>query len=226
MNKPLSVQLYTLRDESANDFMNVLRRIAAMGYRGVEPAGLYGMDPGDFRKRVEDLGMVISSSHTPWVNPGNIAECVEIAGKLGLTMVCSGFGPDDFRTTDAIRRTADQTNEMVAALRQHGLKLFLHNHQWEFQPVDGVLAYDRFLPLVPEVLFEIDTYWASNFGANDSAEQVAKFKTRAPLLHIKDGMFVEHQPNVAVGSGKMDFPKVIAAADPEVLQWLVVELDA
>ena len=35
--------------------------------------------------------------------------------------------------------------------------------------------------------FEIDTYWAANFGACDPAEQVSKFKARTPLLHIKDG---------------------------------------
>jgi len=31
---------------------------------------------------------------------------------------------------------------------------------------------------------------------------------------------------VAVGQGKMNIPAVIKAADPEVLEWLIVELDA
>ena len=30
---------------------------------------------------------------------------------------------------------------------------------------------------------------------------------------------------LAVGSGNMNIPEVIAAADPEVLEWLVIELD-
>jgi hypothetical protein len=31
---------------------------------------------------------------------------------------------------------------------------------------------------------------------------------------------------VAVGQGKMDIPAIIDAADPDLLRWLIVELDA
>ncbi len=224
--KPVSLQLYSLRNESAGDYLGVLKKVAKIGYRGIEPAGFYGVRLKEVRKVTEDLGMVISSSHTPWVNSRNISESVEVAEILGLDMVCSGFGPDNFKGMDEIKRTADEVNATCLALKKHGLKLFLHNHWWEYVVVDGKLAIHHFAALAPEVLFELDTYWAANFGANDPAEQVAKFKRRTPLLHIKDGFFVKDQPNVAVGKGKMNFKKVIAAADPEVLRWLVVELDS
>lgn len=223
--KPISLQLYTLRNQCARDYLGVLKKVAKIGYRGVEPAGFYGVSPKEVRKVVEDLGMVISSSHTPWVTPHNISESVEIAGIFGLDMMCCGFGPDNFKGMDGIKRTADDVNAMCLALKPHGLKLFLHNHWWEYVVVDDKLAIDHFAALAPDVLFELDTYWAANFGANDPVEQVAKFKKRTPLLHIKDGFFVRDQPNVAVGNGKMNFKKVIAAADPEMLRWLVVELD-
>ncbi|MDD2707337.1 MAG: TIM barrel protein [Verrucomicrobiae bacterium] len=226
MPTPISVQLYSLRNECAKDFIGVLKKVAAIGFKGVEPAGFYGHKIREVHKTIEDLGMVISSSHRPWVTPDNVSESVEIAGILGLDMVCCGFGPDSFKNMDEIRRAADQVNTMHAALKKHGLKLFLHNHWWEYAPVNGRLAIDHFAEMSPNVLFEIDTYWAANFGANDPAEQVAKFKKRAPLLHIKDGTFVKDQPNVALGSGKMNFAKVLPAADPEVLRWLVVEFDS
>jgi sugar phosphate isomerase/epimerase len=223
--KPISLQLYTLRDQVKNDFVSVLKRVAQIGYKGVEPAGFHNLTAKEFKKIVTDLGMVFSSSHGSWGNPENINECVEIAGTLGLDMVCGGYGPDDFKTLDVIQRTAAKTNERCAALKKHGLGLFLHNHWWEFEVLDGRLKYDIFAELCPDVRFEIDTYWAANFGANDPAEQVAKFKSRTPLLHIKDGTFVKDVPHVAVGKGKMNFPKVVAAADPKVLRWLIVELD-
>lgn len=223
--KPISVQLYTLRQDCAKDYVGVLKKVAAVGYKGVEPAGFFGLRLREVRKIVEDLGMTISSSHTPMVNTGNISECVEIAEILGLDMLCAGFGPNDFKTLDDIKRTADKVNQMCAGLQKHGLRLFLHNHWWEYMAVDGKLGVDHLVALAPDVLFEIDTYWAANFGANDPAEQVAKFKKRTPLLHIKDGPLVKDQPHVAVGKGKMDCQKVIAAADPKVLRWLVVELD-
>jgi sugar phosphate isomerase/epimerase len=115
---------------------------------------------------------------------------------------------------------------MVESLASAGLELFLHNHYWEFEVVEGRLAYDHFAELCPGVKFEIDTYWAANFGANDPAEQVAKFADRTPLLHIKDGPLEKGKAMVAVGDGKMDIQSVIAAANPDVLEWLIVELDA
>jgi sugar phosphate isomerase/epimerase len=224
--KPISVQLYTLREAAKDDFPGVLKRVAAMGYKGVEPAGIHNFTPKDFRKAVEDLGMKISSSHGPWGNRENLTEAIDIAGILGLDMVCTGFGPDQFKTVDVIKQTAEKATLMAETLGKAGLKLFLHNHWWEFCMVEGRLAYDWFAELCPKALFEIDTYWASNFGANDPAKEVAKFKKRAPFLHIKDGPLVKDAPMVAVGKGKMDFPAVIAAADPKVLRWVIVELDS
>ena len=114
---------------------------------------------------------------------------------------------------------------MDERLRAAGLTLFLHNHWWEFELLDGRLKFDVFAELAPRVSYEIDTYWAANFGAVDPAAVVKRYAKRVPLLHVKDGPLVKDQPMVAVGSGKMDFPTVIGAADAKVLQWLVVELD-
>ncbi len=224
--KPISVQLYSLREEAKNDHMAVLKKLADIGYKGVEPFGnLFGMTPKEFCKVITDLGMVISSSHSPWTSVDNIEQAVETAGIFGVDMVGSGFGPDAFKTLDAIKQTADTVNQICEKLKPSGLKLFMHNHYWEFEEVAGQLAYDHFAPLAPDVLFEIDTYWASNFGANNVPEQVIKFKDRTPLLHIKDGPLMKDEPMTAAGQGKMDIPAVIQAADDSVLQWLIVELD-
>lgn len=226
MAKPISLQLYSLRAESSRDFTGVLESVAKIGYRGVEPAGFYDLSVQEFSHIVEDLGMLVSSSHGPWATLANTSEVIETAGILGLATAGGGFSAADFKDLAAIKRTADTVNEMVEILSRAGLTLFLHNHWWEFCEVQGKLAYDHFAELCPEVQFEIDTYWAANFGANDPVEQVAKFRHRTPLLHIKDGPLLQGQAMVAVGQGKMDIPAIIDAADPDFLRWLIVELDA
>ena len=223
--KPISVQLYSVREDAEKDFDTVLQRIADIGYKGVEPAGFYNFSPAEFRTRVEELGMVVSSSHGPWVSPDNIQEVIDTVGILGLDIAGGGYGPDDFKDLDAIKRTAETVNGILAKLKAADVDLFLHNHAWEFAMIEGRLAYDHFAELCPDVKFEIDTYWAANHGANDPAEQVAKFKHRAPFLHIKDGPLEPDTAMMAVGQGKMDIPSVIAAADENVLRWLIVELD-
>ena len=224
--KPISVQLYSLREESAQDFDAVLARLAAIGYAGVEPFNLFGKSPAAFKARVEDLGMAVSSSHHPWANRASVNEVVDTVGALGLTRAAGGFGPGDFADMDAVRRTADTVNGLVDELSPHGIDLFLHNHWWEFAVIDGKLGYQHIAENCPGVQFEIDTYWAANFGAVDVIAEVAKMKDRVPLLHIKDGPLVRDQAHVAVGDGKMDVAGVIDAADPDVLEWVIVELDA
>lgn len=242
--KPISLQLYTLREEAARDFPNVLRRIADIGYKGVEPAGFFNFTPRDFRKFVEDLGMVVSSTHSPWARIDNTDEVVDAAGELGVNLVVGGWGGADFESLDAIKHSADQTNQIQERFAAAGLTLAIHNHAWEFEKLDGRIKYEIFAELCPKVSFELDTYWAANFGENSAVEMVRRFASRSPLLHIKDGPLirpqtfyneatstleiVEGSPSaslLAVGSGKNDIKGIITAMDPSVTQWLVVEQD-
>jgi sugar phosphate isomerase/epimerase len=223
--KPISLQLYTLRENSQKDFRKVLEQVAEIGFKGVEPAGLYGMTPREFRTLVNDLGMIVSSSHGPWASPDNLQEVIDTAGELGTELVSSGFGADAFSSMDAIKNTADMVNGMYETLSKSGLTLFLHNHWWEFEEIEGDLAFRHLAKLCSGVQFEIDTYWAANFGKVDPVAIVNEYADRAPLLHIKDGSLVKDELQLPLGCGKMDVPAVIAAANPAVLQWLVVELD-
>jgi sugar phosphate isomerase/epimerase len=217
--------LYSLREQAEKDFVGVLERLAKIGYKGVEPAGFWNLTPKELKKIVNDLGMEISSTHSPWARPDNISEVIDIAGDLGINMVACGYGTDAFNSVEAIKKTADEVNAMIKPLKAAGITLFQHNHYWEFERIDGKIAYDIYAELCPEIKFELDTYWAANFGAEDPAEQVKKFADRAPLLHIKDGPLKRDTAMLAVGSGKIDVPAVIAAANESVLRWLVVELD-
>ena len=222
----IAVQLYSLREASQADFDDVLAQVARIGYQGVEPFNLFGKTPAAFRRQVEDLGMRIAASHFPWANRTPANETIEVLGELGLDRAIGGYSADDFADADALARTAEATNTLVDALAAAGIELCLHNHWWEFANIDGELAYHRFQSLCPRVAFELDTYWAANFGACDPAAELARIAARTPLLHIKDGPLTRGEPMVAVGDGRMDIPPILRAADPDCLRWLIVELDA
>ena len=49
--KLISVQLYSLHEESGRDFDGVLERLAAIGYQGVELFNLFGKSPEGSRRR-------------------------------------------------------------------------------------------------------------------------------------------------------------------------------
>ena len=58
-----------------------------------------------------------------------------------------------------------------------------------------------------------------------SEEMVRRFRDRIHLMHVKDGPLEEGKPMVPAGEGKVDIPACISAADPNKLDWLIVELD-
>ncbi|MCP3968206.1 MAG: sugar phosphate isomerase/epimerase [Lentisphaerae bacterium] len=169
--------------------------------------------------------MEISSSRSPECTPNNLNEVIDTAGILGIDKVACGYGPDNFETIDAIKQTADEVNAMQQKLASAGIALFQHNHEWEFNRIDGKLAYEHYLKLCPSLKIELDTYWSANYEQENPAEMLSIFKNRAILLHIKDGLFEKERTMTAVGSGKMNFNETLKEMNYYITQWLVVELD-
>ena len=118
MKRPISVQLYTLRNRTATDFAGVLKDLADIGYKGVEPAGLQGKTAVEVRKMLDDLGLVASSTHSPLATQENVNEIVDTAKTLGYQYVISGFGPDDFRTVDKIKASAERFQTAAELLKR------------------------------------------------------------------------------------------------------------
>lgn len=225
LKKPISIQLYTVREViQERDAVSVLQEIADIGYKGVEGFG-YGYTPPDFRKIVEDMGMVVSSYFGPVPTPENTSEVIDTALQLGVNQFVTGFWIPTFESRDSILAAAEGLNQALPHFQKAGLDLCLHNHWFEYEMLDGKYKMQHLLDAAPGVKLEIDVYWAASFGVNDPAAIVDQYKSMCPLLHVKDGPLVQGEPHTAVGSGKMDIPRTLAAADPKVTQWHVVELD-
>ena len=222
--KPIALQLYSVREAAKEDLLGTMKKVAEFGYAGVE--GLGGMEPEERKRILDDLGLRTSSIHWSLATEENIQEIVDVAGLLGVNVVVGGWRTrEDWDSVDGIRRIADGLQKSAELLKGHGLVQAYHNHWWEMQDFDGTLGLEIYLENAPDANSELDVYWAANFGAVDVPALVAKWKARCPLLHIKDGPLVRDEPHTAVGSGKMDIPAVIAAADENVLKWNIVELD-
>jgi sugar phosphate isomerase/epimerase len=226
--KPIALQLYSLREQvypGGADLPGVLKTVAEIGYKGVEMAGLHGNDPKEIAKLVSDLGMKVCSSHAGVPTPENVAQIVDTESALGNKLVIGGIGPNDVKTLDQCKAVVERFQTAAELLKPHGMKFGIHNHWWEFDKIDGHYVYD-ILMNEADYFSELDVYWCA-FGGANPPEIVQKYKDKIPLLHIKDGELVpgEHI-HTAVGSGKVDMHPIIKAADPDVLQWCIVELDA
>ena len=236
---PIGVQLYSLRELAQKDFVAVLKKVADIGYKLVEPAGFWDIKPTEFKKILDDLGLGIVSSHSPWAHgKGNLGESMEIASILGLDKIVCGYGPNDFADMDSIKRTADNTNMMQGILAKNGFTLFQHNHDFEFQRIDGKLKYEIYRELCPNVKYEIDCFWSTNLGVEDPVKMLDLFAKDTILLHMKDGVASQkvggdnmvngilerHVELMPLGTGTLPIKDLIAHA-PAQTQAVIVELD-
>lgn len=232
MALPLALQLYSLREDAAKDFPQVLKKVAAMGYKGVEFAGLHDLAPAAVAAIVADLGMVCASAHLGVATPENVNELVDTAKALGISNIVSGGGPPDYETADKIKALAERFQQSAELLEPHGIDMGYHNHWWEFDhDVDGQCPHDILMANAPGLFAQVDVYWAA-FGGHDPAAVIRRNAGRVKLLHIKDGDLIKNDenrpanPHTAVGAGKVDMPAVVAAGGECGSQWLIVELDS
>jgi sugar phosphate isomerase/epimerase len=223
MAKPISVQLYSVRDALTQDLEGVIRKIASYGYQGVEPFG--GVPAQQVADLCKSLGLQIPSTH--WGLPlgdqrDDVLQAMKILGCQYI--VCPYISPDEFKTVESTIAVCQRLNEANKIARDNGLTLLYHNHWFEFEPLGSTYPYKVMAEhLDPTVGFEIDTYWAQ-VGGCDPVAVIEELGTRVPLLHIKDGPADGREsPMVAVGEGVMDVAGIAAAG--ESAEWLVVELD-
>jgi sugar phosphate isomerase/epimerase len=223
---PVSVQLYSLREEAATDFPGVIARLGAAGFVGVELAGFHGLDPADFARMATEAGLVVSSGHLGDVTPDALNRALDDLQTVGCaTAVLAFLPPEVFATADAIGRSADALNTAHGIAKSRGVALGYHNHFWEFQQrIDDSTAWAVFLDQVDqEVFVELDTYWSAVGGA-DPVAVIDALCDRLRLLHVKDGPADDPKnPMVAVGSGSMDIAAILRSASGA--QWHIVELD-
>jgi len=67
----IGLELYTVRDQMTTDFEGVLAKIAAIGFKEIEPANGYNnMPPAKFRAMLDRLGLTMPSTHSPATGTG------------------------------------------------------------------------------------------------------------------------------------------------------------
>lgn len=230
MPAPIAVQLYTLRDTIGTDPGPAFDRLGAKGFVGVESAGLYGLEPGEFAKRLADAGLRLCSAHVG-IDPRNDAWPDQWSADLDAhqtagadTVVVPMLFPNHFADADAVASSADLLNRAHEIAKPRGVTVGYHNHFWEFGDVGGRPAlaalFDR---CDPGIVAEIDIYW-TKVGGTDPTEFVAGLGSRARLLHVKDGPADSHESDmVAVGSGVIPIADVLGSNDN--VAWHIVELD-
>lgn len=212
--------LYTLRDQCERDLRATLRRVARLGYEGVEFWQLHGHEPGRVREWLDELGLVAVGCHAALGDfEGGLALLADDVRALGTDRVVLSFIEPE---AAAVARIAQVARDTAAV----GLRFGFHNHAEELRPLVGEATFlDLLRELPPELLwFELDLGWVWHAGGDPVAE-LAKTNGRCPLVHVKDFRSREGRHDVPVGDGAVGYERVLPAAFEAGAQWLLVEQD-
>ena len=250
MDFPIALQLYSVRDELALDFAGTLKRVKDLGYDGVEFAGLYGLEPARIRLLLQEIGLKPVSAHVPFTDLiADPAKVIADYAAIGCPYIVIPYLMPEFRPG------AEKFDEVIAgarvigeAAKVAGLTLLYHNHDFEFEKIEGEYALDILYKDVPSSLLktEIDTCWVNVAGENPAA-YIRKYAGRSPVVHLKDFVMPGKKPaklyeligidevaaNAAdvvfefrpLGQGVQDFPEILAACKDSGAEWVVVEQD-
>lgn len=224
--KRIGVQLYTVRSLMEKDFEGTLKKVAAAGYNDVEFAGYYERKPADIKKLLDELGLKAPSTHQGLaVFEQKMDWLLETAKTLGHDyIVCPWLSPEMRTSIDTYKKLAVSFNKFGEACQKAGMHFAYHNHDFEFETVDGQIPYDVLLAETDPKLvhMEIDLFWIKEAG-KDVFSYFEKAPGRFALCHVKD--MDENGKMTDVGKGKMDFGKIFAQAKQAGLKYYFVEHD-
>ncbi|MED4225236.1 sugar phosphate isomerase/epimerase [Neobacillus cucumis] len=227
-NIPVALQMFTLREESAKDFAGTLKKVAELGFDGVELAGFNGLTAMELKGLLDEVGLKAAACHVPLEQlESNLAQVIEDQKILGSKYVVVPYLMPDRRSENDYKALFSILNQLGETCRREGISLCYHNHDFELERLsDSRMVLEAIFDKTnPEMVkAELDIYWLTKAGQKP-AEWIEKYKNRTPLIHLKDMTTDEEQFFAELGTGGVDLEAVLQMGEETDIQWWIVEQD-
>jgi sugar phosphate isomerase/epimerase len=226
----IAAQLYTLRDylKTPAEVAKTLKKVKETGFDAVQLSGLAPVDPAELAKMLKGEGLICCATHEQAKqiveNPEKIADKLKI---LGCKHTAYPFPHNHPKTAKDYRKLAKVLSKAGKKLAAEGVVLSYHNHAGEFERFGRKTGLEIiYEESDPEYLkAELDTYWIQYGGGNPVA-WCKKFPGRMPLLHLKEYGVVRNEVRMMeLGTGSLNWKKIIAAAQNSGVEWYIIEQD-
>ncbi|KHF38006.1 sugar phosphate isomerase/epimerase family protein [Halalkalibacter okhensis] len=226
MDMKVAIQLFTLREACQEDFVGTLKKVAELGYDGVEFAGNWGgLEAENLKKILDDLSLKTAGSHVPLhMLENELDNVIEFQKKIGSHYITCPYLPEERR--GEYSQLANILTEIGRTCAENGIKFSYHNHAFELEDIEGKRPLNVLLDESnPEVVnAELDIYWLTKAGENP-VEWIEKYKGRTPLLHLKDMTTDQEQFFAELGTGGVDLESSIRKGIESGVEWFIVEQD-
>jgi len=237
----MGLQIYTLRGMFEADPGATFAQLRAIGYENIELFGqmngaFFGRSVAEIKRLLDAEGLISSSGHVGTGallqdNTGTLTNDWErgLEQRAQLNQryaVLAWLQEQERQSIDDYKRIAALLNTCGEISKEYGIAMAYHNHDFEFQAIDGQLPYDVLLAETdPDLVqFELDIYWIHKAGYR-AVDYFAKAPGRYPLWHVKDMGAGPEKDFEEVGQGVIDWQQVFGKKSEAGLVHFFVEQD-
>ncbi|NYF35924.1 sugar phosphate isomerase/epimerase [Stenotrophomonas sp. JAI102] len=228
--KPIAVQMYTLRNAGSLD--QQLKIVHEAGVGAVETVGTQGVSAAELKQLLDRYSIKAISSHVQLAElRRDLDGVVAFNRSIGNTTLVVPYLDEKDRPTDAAGWTAlgRELGGIATQARAKGMQLAYHNHDFELVDFDGKTGLELlFAAAGPDLQTELDLAWVARAG-HDPVVMLGKFRGHVFAVHAKDnapkGQAEDEGGFAAVGQGVLDWNAILPAAAAAGVQWYIVEHD-
>jgi sugar phosphate isomerase/epimerase len=221
-----ALQLYSIRELTGKDFFGTIKKVAEIGYDGVEFAGFFDKPAAELKSALDSFGIKAAGSHEGIGKlRDNLDEVIAYNKTIGNPyIICPGLPHEMVENLDKLKETCELFNRIGEKCLSNGLSFGYHNHSFEFGKLGEKYIFDLFMQYTdPKLMFiELDTFWVEYSGLL-SVDIIKKYSDRCRLLHIKDMKSESEKVNIEIGKGIMDFKSIINEGKKVKTEWYIVE---
>ena len=230
----IGLQLFTMREQLAADFEGTLRKVAELGYEGVEFYTYGNFSAKDMKALLDELGLKAIGSHIQLqALKDNLQAEIEYLKVIGAKYAICPWLPLEIRDEESWKQHLVDFAEVARVCSEKDITFLYHNHDFEFTTkLDGKPVFEvLFDSISPEHLkVEMDIGWVQYAGI-EPVSYIHKYAGRLPLLHLKDYLKVSRDPEksidtVELGQGDLPLLNIIQAASDASVEWIIVEQDS
>ena len=222
----IGLQLYSIKEETAEDFFGTLRRVAEIGYDGVEFYGYFDTPAAELKKLLNELNIAPAGTHVGVnVLRDGLDSQIEYAKAIDCpVLICPGFRVEGEHT---FHEMATLFNQSGAACKAAGLRFLYHLHGHEYAQYNGKTGMDILIEETDPALvgWEPDVFWIENAGVS-AVEFIQQHAGRCPYVHLKDTKDRTDWHDTEIGDGALDMPGIVQAAKAGGVEWFIVEQEA
>ncbi len=230
----VGLQLYSLRNQFAEDVPGTLKTINEWGITKIEGGGTYGLPMEEYQKMLADNKLEMVSVGASFEElEKDPQKVVDNAKAFGAKYVMCAWVPHEDNTwgLEETKHATKVFNQAGKLLKENGLVLAYHPHGYEFRPWEDGTLFDYMVQNSVDFTFELDVYWAYHGGA-DPLALMKKYPTKFTLMHLKDlqhgvkGNDTGHEDvetNVVLGQGQIDIAGTVAEAEKLGIEYMFIE---